>query len=78
MNLTKAQIKGLQAVAAGLVVRIYRDDGNVLKGPSGVSSTTLWNLDRRGYLRDSDNSGSRAVQALTDLARRSLIAERET
>lgn len=70
-KLTKAQHRALEAVAAGTVVRIYRGEGNVLKGPPGISSRTLWQLAENGWMRDTGKS-ARAPQVLTDAGRLAL------
>jgi DNA-binding PadR family transcriptional regulator len=45
-------IAALQAVRTGCVFRVYNKSNNVLRGPKGVSSVTLWRLDRAGYITD--------------------------
>ena len=50
--LTAAEHRALLAVASGEVVRIYRANGNVLRGPKGVGSMALWKLDHRKFIAD--------------------------
>jgi len=73
-RMTKAQIRALQAVEAGTVKRVYRATGNVLIGPTGVSSRTLWSL--AGLIRDGsiERGGLIPVyiQELTPLGRATL------
>lgn len=75
---TKAQRKALLAVTDGDVVRIYRRDGNVLKGPAGVGSATLRRLDRAGWIKDEPGGATgthveiRRRQVLTALGRDAL------
>ena len=51
-TLTAAERRALLAVASGKVVRIYRANGNVLRGPKGVGSMALWKLDHRKFITD--------------------------
>jgi len=53
-DLTSSDRKALDAVERGEVMRLYRGDGNVLKGPKGIASQTLWRLDRAGYINDGE------------------------
>lgn len=54
-TLTNAEINALVAVANGNVVRVYRSDRNILRGPSGVSSATLWRLDAKKLIVDGNS-----------------------
>lgn len=63
----------LQAVADGRVTRIYRVDGNVLKG-DGMSSAALRELDERGLIEDGAGAGRVYVQVLTRAGRSELAA----
>lgn len=56
-GLTKGERRALEAVAAGKVERLYRNDGNVFKPPQGVSVRSLWFLDRKGLIRDGESDG---------------------
>lgn len=44
--------QALLAVERGEVRRMYRVNGNVLVGPKGVASKTLWRLERNGLIRE--------------------------
>lgn len=68
---TAAEKRALEAVAAGRVSRIYRGDGNVLKGPPAVASATLWRLDRKGWLQDGRGGGQGPfrIEVPVDLSR---------
>lgn len=56
MSLTKAEVRALRATYNGRVVRVYTATGNTLKGPKGVSSTTLWRLDERKFIADGNRT----------------------
>mgnify|MGYP001057053333 FL=1 len=77
-KLTKARLRALEAVADGKVKRVYRGGGNVLLGPKGVSSTTLWHLYRAGLIRDGEMTRGavevRCPQVLTPAGRAALEA----
>lgn len=78
MQLTDADIRALIHVSCGSVVRIYRRNGNVLRGPKGVGAATLWSLDKRGLMTDGrDAAGAlekQCKQVLTPAGRRALDA----
>lgn len=76
MGLTEAQIRALRAVEAGQVVRIYRANGNILRGPAGVGAATLWRLHNMKLIEDGSGAGDavsgRYTQVLTKGGRAAL------
>lgn len=52
LSITIAQHHALEAVAAGKVIRVYKENGNVFHGPQGVGARALWALDRLGLIED--------------------------
>jgi hypothetical protein len=73
--LTPAEFRALGAVHSGLVTRVYNAKGNVLRGPSGISSRTLWRLDARKLIDDDRKSRGRiCVQVCTAAGRAELAA----
>jgi hypothetical protein len=67
MSLTPSERRALIAVHSGRVIRDYHANGNTLRGPVGVASTTLWRLSRRKLIDDDPASGGhyRVKQVLT-------------
>jgi hypothetical protein len=53
--ITNAQKRALVAVHQGEVVRVYMADKNILRGPKGISSSTLWRLDTMKLIGDGEN-----------------------
>lgn len=51
MTITNAQLRGLEAVGAGKVRRIYRRNGNVIRG-DGISSSLLRRLEHYDWIED--------------------------
>lgn len=76
MKLTPAARRALTAVEAGAVVRVYRSNGNILRGPKGTGANMLWWLDHRGLIADGrDATGGlekTCTQVLTKAGREAL------
>ena len=76
MKLTPAARRALEAVEAGKVVRVYRRDRNILRGPKGTGANILWWLDCRKLLKDGpDTAGcleAVCTQILTQAGRDAL------
>ena len=56
MKITPSVRKALGAVTLGEVVRVYRRDGNILRGPTGVSALTLWRLSNARWIEDGKHA----------------------
>lgn len=54
--LIKAEVRALRAVYDGKVERVYRRDGNVLKGPKGVGAAILWRLTEKRLIADGNQT----------------------
>lgn len=77
--MTPAVRRALGAVVLGEVERVYRANGNVLRGPKGVASTTLWRIARLGWIDDAKGSAGthmevKCKQVLTKAGREALAA----
>jgi hypothetical protein len=76
--LSDADIRALIHVSNGNVVRVYRRDGNVLRGPKGVSAATLWSLAKRQLIANGRETAGvlemRCKQVLTAAGRCALDA----
>lgn len=71
--MTDAMFRAMIAVSSGNVERQYQTSGNVLRGPKGVSPSTLWKLDRLGWIEDRPSGkGTHRTQVLTKSGRDAL------
>ncbi len=68
--------QALLAVERGEVLRVYRVNGNVLVGPKGVASKTLWRLDRNGLIMEGKDSGTQIEMVLTSVGRELMESTR--
>jgi hypothetical protein len=55
--LTRAEVNALFAVRDGKVTRVYRANGNVMRGPKGIGAATLWRLDAKRLIADGRSNG---------------------
>jgi hypothetical protein len=78
VKLTEAELRALRSVADGNVRRVYRDDGNVYKGPS--PSAVYWRLNRRCLIQDGRGSGVVEITCAVELSEegRALLSSGKT
>lgn len=55
-KITPAMRRALQATADGQVVRVYRANGNILRGPKGISPKVLWAASTSRWIEDGPES----------------------
>ena len=74
--MTAAEKRALAAVDAGEVVRVYKSDRNILRGPRGVGAATLWRLEGNKLISDGGPCWGHLErtcrQVLTDAGRKAL------